>query len=165
MPTGILFVCLGNICRSPIAEGVLLHLARERHQSDRLRIQSAGTGGWHASEAPDPRAQAVARKHGLTLVSRAQQVNPAKHFDPSRGGFDWLIPMDRANRDDLLRLGAPPQRVRLLRSFDPALQGVAESKLDVPDPYSGSDQGFDIVYSMIHSACEGLFQHVFPQSR
>jgi protein-tyrosine phosphatase len=159
MPTGVLFVCLGNICRSPIAEGIFIHLARERNASHLFRVESAGTGGWHVGELPDRRAIAVAAKHGLRLTSRAQQVDPAAHFK----AFDWLIPMDRANRDDLFQLGAPPERVRLLRSFDPALAAAAEHHLDVPDPYYGGDSGFDEVYAMSRAACGGLLDFLFTR--
>jgi protein-tyrosine phosphatase len=158
----VLFVCLGNICRSPLAEGVFIELARERGVLDRLRIDSAGTGAWHVGKRADPRSIAVARKHGIELPSVARQIDPRADFvhpdDPDAPGFDWLIAMDRSNAARMLSLGASRQRVRLLRSFDRSLAGVpADSPdLEVPDPYYGGESGFDDSYSMIRRACEGL---------
>lgn len=136
------------------------HLARERGVSDRLRVASAGTGGWHAGEAPDARARAAAARRGVQLSSRAQQVDPARHFAPLSGGYEWIIPMDRSNRADLLRLGAAPERVRLLRSFDPALAGASDAELDVPDPYGEGEESFDRVFTMIRAGCAGLLDVV-----
>jgi protein-tyrosine phosphatase len=151
-PTGVLFVCLGNICRSPLAEGVFLHLARERDAIDRFRVDSCGTGGWHAGEPPDSRAQAVAKRHGVTLPSRARRLDAPGDFER----FDLIVPMDRANLRDLLDEGAPSERTRLLRSWDPALVGRRERGLDVPDPYYGGADGFDEVFRMVRDACAGM---------
>lgn len=150
----ILFVCLGNICRSPTAEGVFRHLAHERGVEARFRIASAGTGDWHAGELPDPRARACALRHGVELTSRAQVVVPARHFVE----FNRLVALDRSIRARLLRLGAPAERVRLLREFDPSAAGVAPDhpSLDVPDPYTGPEAMFDEVFRMIRRACEGM---------
>ena len=152
--TGVLFICLGNICRSPLAEGVFLHLARERGVADRFRVDSCGMGGWHVGEPPDTRAMAVARKHGVHLPSRARRFDPPGDWER----FHWLVAMDLANQRDLLREGAPKDRVRLLRSFDPALAGRHEQDLEVPDPYYGADGGFDEVFAMVRAACEGLLE-------
>ncbi len=152
--TGILFICLGNICRSPLAKGVFLHLASERGLADRFLVDSAGTGSWHIGEQPDPRARAVAQKNQVQLNHRARVVDPSSDFDR----FDWLIPMDRANLRDLLALGSPPQHTRLLRSFDPALAGRPDHELEVPDPYFGGVQGFDEVFRMIHAACTEMIE-------
>lgn len=158
--TSILFVCLGNICRSPVAEGVFIHLARERGVLDRFRIDSAGTGHWHTGKPADPRSLAVAERHGVYLPSRARQVDPASDFPPTGGteqaGFDLLIGMDRDNCAALRSLGAPANRVGLLRGFDPALAGEPLHRLDVPDPYYGGPEGFEHMYEMIHAACAGL---------
>lgn len=148
----ILFICMGNICRSPLAEGVFLHLARKRGIADRFEVDSAGTGGWHAGEPPDPRATAVAEKHGVVLVSRARRVDPARDF--SR--FEYLIAMDRLNLRELKRLGAPEKQLHLLRRFDPATAGLPDTALEVPDPYYGGPDGFDAVFEMVRAACNGL---------
>ncbi len=159
-PTSVLFVCLGNICRSPLAEGVFLHMLRERGIERRFRVDSCGTGGWHIGGLADPRMRATAKRHGIDLVSRARQVNPAIDFLPGGStpvdGFDLIVAMDRANHRDLLALGAPSDRVRLFRSFDPAMDGRAGRELDVPDPYTGSDDGFEQVFQIVWAGCAGM---------
>lgn len=150
--TGVLFVCLGNICRSPLAEGIFIHRARVRGVLERFDVDSCGTGSWHVGEPADPRSRAVARKHGIELACVGRQFHPGRDVER----FHWLIPMDRSNRRELLQAGADPARVRLLRSFDPGMIGAEERELDVPDPYTGSDVGFDRVFRMLDRACEGL---------
>lgn len=152
--TSVLFVCMGNICRSPMAEGVFLHLAMQRGVADRFEVDSAGTGGWHAGNPPDPRALEVADRNGVKLLSRARQVRAPEDFER----FRWLVVMDLDNRARLLSRGAPQERVRLLRSFDPALSNLAPDhpSLEVPDPYYGGPEGFDRVYAMVLAACAGL---------
>lgn len=157
--TGILFVCLGNICRSPMAEGAFRHLARERGALDRFDVDSAGTGHWHAGEPADPRAQTVARRRGVTLESVARQVDALRDF----ARFDLIVPMDRQNERDLLALGSPRQRTRLLRSFDPATAHARGAALDVPDPYFGGATGFDDVFDMIAAACRGLLDELLTR--
>lgn len=160
----VLFICLGNICRSPLAEGVFIHLARQRGVLERFRVDSAGTGAWHIGKRADPRSIAVAREHGIELPSVARQVDASDDLahpdDPDAPGFDWLIAMDHSNAARLLSLGASRQRVRLLRTFDRTLAGVPEGSpgLEVPDPYYGGESGFDDCYAMIHRACEGLLE-------
>jgi protein-tyrosine phosphatase len=149
---GVLFVCLGNICRSPLAEGLFIHLARERGVLERFRVDSAGTGAWHVGKPADPRSIAVARAHGVHLPSVARQVDPETDFVR----FGLILAMDRSNRTDLLDLGAARERVRLMRSFDPTLVGASEQELDVPDPYYGDGDGFERVYEMLLRATTGL---------
>jgi len=93
----ILFVCLGNICRSPLAEGVFVHLARQAGRGDEFEVDSCGTGSWHVGEHPDPRSQAVARKHGMILNHRARDMQRSDFEN-----FDLIIAMDRQNKSDLL---------------------------------------------------------------
>ncbi len=148
MPTRVLFVCLGNICRSPLAEGIFRHLVDDAGLGDRIEVDSAGTGAWHAGEPPDARARAVAQKNGVALDGqRARKVEVDDFVE-----FDHVIAMDRQNLDDLLLLCPPPERrrVRLLRSHDP--EGVG----DVPDPYFGGRAGFDDVFTMIDRCCRAL---------
>jgi len=159
--TGVLFVCLGNICRSPLAEGLFLHEAGRRGERERFLVDSAGTGHWHVGKPADPRSLAVARKYGIDLPSIARQVDPGTDFDR----FEWIVAMDRDNRMDLLDLGAPERRVHLLRSFDPALSSARERDLDVPDPYFGGDDGFDRVYEMVRSAAGGLLDRLLDADR
>jgi len=149
--TSVLFICLGNICRSPLAEGIFTHLVDQRGLSDQFHIDSCGTGSWHVGKPPDPRSVLVASKYGLDLSHlRARQFDHDR--DPHK--FDWLIPMDRANHDDIVAMGSPAEKVRLMRSFDPTLK----SPSDVPDPYYGGDDGFDKVYEMLMRSCEGMLQ-------
>lgn len=148
----VLFVCLGNICRSPLAEGVMRHLVAERGLEDRVEVDSAGTGAWHVGEAPDPRSVAVAASNGVSLDGQtARKVSPADFRD-----FTRVIAMDDANLRDLRRLEPPgsPAEVRMLRDFDP--QGAG----DVPDPYYGGDDGFDRVYEMVHRSCGALLDEI-----
>ena len=144
------FVCLGNICRSPTAHGVMLHLVGEAGLTGRVSVDSAGTGDWHLGEPPDPRTRAVARRRGIVLEHRAQHFG-SRDF----ARYDLVIAMDRSNRRDLERLApteADRAKIRLLRSYDPAAPEDAE----VPDPYYGGDDGFDEVFDICEAACRGL---------
>lgn len=155
MPTRILFVCMGNICRSPVAEGVFAHLAAQAGRAGEFEIDSAGTGGWHTGEAPDPRSRIVAEKHGVTLDHTARQV---AHSDFNN--FDLLIVMDHDNRYDLLSFFklTPSQRakVKLLREWDPQARG----DLDIPDPYYGGPEGFEQMYDVIERSARGLLDSI-----
>ncbi len=155
-PVRILFVCLGNICRSPLAEGVFRHLAGERGLEGRVTAESAGTGGWHVGQAPDPRSREVAERNGIALEGSARQVAPSDLEE-----FDWIIAMDASNRDALLALAPSAERARLhlLREFDP--EGGPEA--EVPDPYYGGEGGFDRVYEMVYRSCEALLNRVVEE--
>ena len=152
----LLFVCMGNICRSPTAEGVMRRLLREEGLEDEIEIDSAGTGAWHIGKAPDSRATTAARARGLTLTGAARRVT-AIDFE----SFDLLLAMDEENRADLLAL-APDDRarakVKLLREFDP--EAVESGDLDVPDPYYGGDGGFENVLDLVTRACRGLIEDI-----
>ena len=155
----VLFVCMGNICRSPTAEGVMRRLLEDAGLADRVEVESAGTGGWHIGEPPDERATVAARRRGITLAGAAQQVGPA---DFRR--FDLLIAMDRGNLRELLAIAPDEEaaeKVRLLREFDPAASG----DLDVPDPYYGGDRGFETVLDMVEAACRGLLDELRAAGR
>jgi protein-tyrosine phosphatase len=152
----ILFVCMGNICRSPTAEGVMRSLLRAEGLEGAVEVQSAGTGGWHAGSAPDERAVAVARSRDIVVEGEARQVT-AEDFER----FDLLLAMDRENERELLARAPDEQaraKVRLLREFDPA--SVAAGDLDVPDPYYGGPHGFDRVLDQVQAACRGLLDEV-----
>jgi low molecular weight protein-tyrosine phosphatase len=157
--TGVLFVCLGNICRSPLAEGIFLHRARRRGVLDRFDVDSCGTGAWHVGERADSRSLAVAAAHGITLPSIARQLDPAQDFQR----FPWLIAMDRSNVRNLIRSGADPARVRLMRSFDASLSGARGEALEVPDPYDWPGDGFEAVYQMLDAACAGLMDFLLDE--
>ena len=148
-PTRVLFVCLGNICRSPLAEGVFQHLVEEAGVSDEFEIDSAGTGSWHVGEHPDTRATAVAEAHGVTLASRARQVT-CKDLDQ----FDYVIAMDRENVRNLERMAessGTDVEIHLLREFDPERHGD-----EVPDPYYGGTSGFEEVFQIVSRSCQAL---------
>jgi protein-tyrosine phosphatase len=147
----VLFVCLGNICRSPLAEGVFRHLVEEEGLEGSFDIDSAGTGAWHAGEPPDGRAAAVAQRHGISLDSRARQVE-AEDFQR----FHHILAMDRSNLRDLRAmadLSGADVDLRLLREYDTVEEGD-----EVPDPYYGGDGGFDHVYGMVRRSCEALLE-------
>jgi protein-tyrosine phosphatase len=147
---------MGNICRSPTAEGVMRHLLREQGLEDEIEIDSAGTGGWHAGDPPDSRATEAARRRGIALDGAARQVRPSDFEE-----YDLLLAADRENLADL-RAVAPDEaamaKVRLLREFDPDSRGAPD--LDVPDPYYGGPDGFEDVLDLVEAACRGLIEEV-----
>ena len=152
-PIRVLFVCLGNICRSPLAEGVFRSLARARGLESRYLVDSAGTGAWHASESPDQRSVEVARCNGVDLAGRARQIETTDFED-----FDYVIAMDRQNLLELRTLARSQQgeaHLHLLRAFDPE-PGDGQ----VPDPYYGGPDGFERMYVMVNRACEALLDHL-----
>ena len=145
-PIAILFVCLGNICRSPTAEAVFRARARKRGLAGRIRIDSAGTGDWHIGQAPDQRAQTAAIKHGYRLSDlRARQVS-AKDF----ARFDYILAMDNANLADLRALNPGDGRAKVMRFLDIMEQEPEE----VPDPYHGEADNFDRVLDLIEQGCD-----------
>ena len=156
----LLFVCLGNICRSPTAEGVMRRLVETHGFADRVAIDSAGTGAWHVGEPPDPRAVSAARAHGVALAGEGRQVG-AGDFS----AWDLLLAMDRANAREL-RAIAPDEvaraKVRLLREFDP--DAVTAGELDVPDPYLG-EGGFPQVFAIVDAGCRGLLAELRSSGR
>jgi protein-tyrosine phosphatase len=144
----ILFVCLGNICRSPTAEGVMRRLVREEGLEHRIEIDSAGTGGWHVGAPPDARATETARRRGTTLEGAARRFEPA---DFQR--FDLILAMDAENRRDLEALAPDPEARAKIRMFRPG-------DLDVPDPYYGGDHGFDEVLDLVEEAARNLLDEL-----
>ncbi len=150
--TRIVFVCLGNIVRSPLAENMFRHLAEETGASREYQLDSAGTGAYHVGEAPDSRMRRVAAQRGLKYSGRARQFKRAD-FDR----FDLIIAMDRSNRSNLQRLArteAEREKIRLMREFDPS----SSPQADVPDPYYGGMRGFEDVYDIVARACQGLLE-------
>ena len=146
----VLFVCLGNICRSPLAEGILRRAAKARNIP--LEVDSAGTGGYHIGALPDERARAEGFSRGCEMTMRARQVAPEDFVK-----FDYVIAMDAMNRRDLLRMAGPhTAKVRLMRSFDPDAPEGAE----VPDPYYDDPARFQEVGDMIERAIDGLLTEI-----
>ncbi|MDB5102601.1 MAG: protein-tyrosine-phosphatase [Fibrobacteres bacterium] len=147
----ILFVCLGNICRSPLAEGIFLHQVKARGLEGRYTADSAGTGDWHVGNPPDTRSINVARKRGVALPSLGRQVRKSDFEE-----FDLILAMDGNNRRDLLELSPAKYRdkVKLMRDFDAA----GDRGADVPDPYYGGPFEFDNVYEMLDRCCSRLLE-------
>ncbi len=154
----VLFVCLGNICRSPLAEGVFRHILDERGLSDRFRVDSAGTGSWHVGESPDHRATRSAATHGVTLTGHARQIQPEDFHR-----FDHIVAMDQSNLSHLQRYleGVGGEvALSLLREVDP--QGGPEA--EVPDPYYGGPNGFEEVYDMVDRSCREFLDHILEEN-
>ena len=145
----VCFVCLGNICRSPQAEGLFRHHVERAGLRDAFIIDSAGTSAAHRGERADPRTLAASASRGVALPGTSRPF-VAEDFER----FDWIIVMDRTNRRDVLNLARSPAdsaRVRLLREFDPV-----PDELDVPDPYYGGALGFQSVFDICDRSCAAL---------
>ena len=154
----LLFVCLGNICRSPAAEGVFLHLLNERGLNDRFLVDSAGTGGWHVGNPADRRMQAAASRRGIQLPSRARQIS----LD-DLSTFDLVLTMDD---DNLMAVQALAKEAgsRATASIKPMLSYARNfSETEVPDPYYGGDTGFEHVLDLLEDACSNLLDELSRQ--
>ncbi len=153
MPCKLLFVCLGNICRSPSAENIMNHLIEQAGLSDRIVCDSAGTGGYHIGSPPDRRMAAAADLRGIKLKGQARQFHKSDFED-----FDLILAMDGENYRDILSLdpkGKYRDKVRLMCDF-----ASHHREREVPDPYYGGSEGFNKVIDLLLDACEGLLQHV-----
>jgi len=150
-PRSILFVCLGNICRSPLAEGVFRHAVTARGLQP-MTITSAGLGGWHAGEPPDPRAIRIAAQSGIDIsAQRAHQIEPSDF-----GRFDLILGMDRSNVENLGRLRPASATADIALFLEHALGHVE----DVPDPYYGGDAGFRDALALIETAAGALIEKI-----
>jgi protein-tyrosine phosphatase len=148
------FVCLGNICRSPTAEGIMRTLVRQEGLDGHIEVESAGTGTWHLGELADSRARQTAKARGVTLDRRAQQFT-RESFDR----FDYVLVMDEDIQRTIRKLSSSAddqQKVHVLRAFDPASPKGAR----VPDPYYGGPDGFEEVFDICDAACRGLLSHL-----
>ncbi len=157
-PTRVLFVCLGNICRSPAAEGVFLHQLAEAGQDACFEVDSAGTGSWHVGQPADRRMRAAAERRGIHLPSRARQLSLADLQD-----FDHILTMDAENLAAVRALGRrnPPRA-----AIKPLLQYCRRfPQEEVPDPYYGGEAGFDHVLDLLEDACEGLLADLLAERR
>ena len=145
-------VCLGNICRSPLAEGIMRHLIEEQGLSDQFEVESAGTGSWHVGEQPHRGSIQIADQHGIDIRGqRSQQLTAAdiQHYD-------WLVAMDTSNRNGIRHLDrndAKGERIVLLLDY-----AEGDGPRDVPDPYY--EGGFDGVYDLVYRGCQGLLKHI-----
>jgi protein-tyrosine phosphatase len=157
----LLFVCMGNICRSPTAEAVMRGVLRREGLEDAVEVDSAGIGSWHLGEPPDARSAAAARTRGIVMEGAARQVT-LDDFDR----FDLLLAADEQNLAALRAMAPDAEalaKVKLLREFDPA--AVAAGDLEVPDPYYGGPDGFEHVIDLVESASEGLLGALRAEGR
>jgi protein-tyrosine phosphatase len=156
----IVFVCLGNICRSPMAEIVMRSLVAEAGLADRISVASAGTGDWHVGERADPRTVEILAARGYDGSSHRARQFEADWFDR----YDLIVALDARNLADLQRMAPFDRRddVRLLRSHDPTVS-TEGGDLDVPDPYYGGPDGFGDALTLVERACRGLLDDVFAR--
>lgn len=156
----VLFVCLGNICRSPMAEGILKELVQKQGLSELIHVDSAGTSGFHAGEQPDNRMKDIAAQHGILLSHQAKKL-VYEDFDR----FDYILSMDSANLDIILAMQKRSEftrsKILMMRSFDPEV----EDDMDVPDPYYGGMNGFENVYQMLYRSNEKLLEFLRQRHR
>ncbi|CUI16428.1 low molecular weight protein-tyrosine-phosphatase [Candidatus Protochlamydia naegleriophila] len=147
----VMFVCMGNICRSPAAEGILKHLAQNESLS--LHVESCGVGDWHVGQAPDRRIQEASKARGIVLTSRAQQFQK-DFFDH----FDYILVADKEVLKFLYQYARTPEykaKIALMTEFSSLYKGQ-----DVPDPYYQPGGAFELVLDMLEESCEGLLNHI-----
>ena len=154
----ILFVCLGNICRSPAAQAVMQRMVDERGLTDRFFIDSAGIGGWHIGDLPDKRMRVHARPRGYELTHRARKVQTVDFED-----FDLIVGMDAANVDDLCHLAATPDQERKVVMMGDYIRQYPNYDY-VPDPYYEGSEGFELVLDLLEDACDHLLNRIIEQN-
>ena len=152
----VLFVCMGNICRSPTAHGVFEALVEQNKLGDRISVDSAGTHAYHVGETPDERSQAVALTHGYDLSTQQSRLIKKEDFE----AFDYILAMDKANLYSLSKVSPLQDRVYSLMDFAPE-----RDESEVPDPYYGGDHGFENVLTMIEVASQGLLNHILNEQQ
>lgn len=152
-PYRVLFVCLGNICRSPAAEGVMRALVEAEGLADRITVRSAGTAGWHTGKLPDQRMRNAAQNRGYDLSSRARQVD-----EDALQENDLVLVMDKQNLRDVSSVdhtGQFSEKIRLFCDFC-----SEHEEAEVPDPYYGGEQGFELVLDLLEDGCRGVLAHI-----
>lgn len=154
----VLFVCMGNICRSPTAEAVFSNLLKEEGYSQYVHVDSAGTHAYHIGEQPDDRSQSTALKKGIDMSNQRSRVVTSSDFEY----FDYILAMDRDNYSNLQKIAANNylEKIHLFLNFS---KEWAEK--DVPDPYYGGTHGFDRVFDMVESASRGLLEHLLKTNK
>lgn len=153
----VLFVCLGNICRSPLAEGIMKHKIKRAGLEDKIAVASAGTSGWHIGEAADPRSADIALQHGIVLDSYGRKAVAGDFMD-----YDYILAMDQDNYASLKQLASRGAKAALylMRHYDDIGTGQ-----DVPDPYYGGEDGFQNVYELLDRSCENLLQEIMGKHK
>ncbi len=148
----VLFICMGNICRSPTAEGVFRHTVNEAGLNEKIHIDSAGTHAYHVGQEPDKRAQAAALQRGIDLSNQRARKVEEQDFEQ----FDYIIAMDHSNHSDLIHIAK--DKAKNLHMFLNFADKFSEE--EVPDPYYGGEQGFKHVLDLVEDASNGLLQHI-----
>ncbi len=159
MTKNILFVCLGNICRSPAAEGIFRHLVEAQHLTDHFQIDSAGTYGGHRGELPDARMRHAAAARGYKLTHRSRQIR-TDDFDK----FDRIVVMDDSNYERVHRLAPSPQAVQKIFRMSDFCRRHPHAD-HIPDPYYEGSEGFEKVLDLLEDACEGLLEELKKEER
>ncbi|MBQ6080093.1 MAG: low molecular weight phosphotyrosine protein phosphatase [Muribaculaceae bacterium] len=154
----ILFICLGNICRSPAAQAVMQAMVDERGLTDRFDIDSAGIGGWHVGDLPDKRMRVHARPRGYELTHRARRVSPADFED-----FDLIVGMDAGNIDDLRYMAATPEQQDKVVMMGDYIRRYPHYD-HVPDPYYEGSEGFELVLDLLEDSCDNLLNQIIEQN-
>lgn len=155
----VLFVCLGNICRSPAAQAVMQAMVDERGLTDRFFIDSAGIGGWHIGDLPDKRMRVHARPRGYELNHRARKVNSVDFED-----FDLIVGMDAANVDDLRSLAATIEQEKKVVMMGDYIRQYPHYDY-VPDPYYEGSEGFELVLDLLEDSCDNLLNRIIEQNK
>lgn len=150
----VLFVCLGNICRSPSAEAVFNGVIKKEGVADQFEVDSAGTSGWHAGEPADQRMQSHAIKRGYNLTSISRKFNPHSDFDH----FDMIIGMDDSNIENLKRMARNPEDLNKL--FKMTDFSTSFDYDEIPDPYYGGSEGFELVLDLLEDSCEEMLHKI-----
>lgn len=145
----VLFVCLGNICRSPTAHAVLEHLVQEQGLQDKVQVDSCGTGAWHIGHAPDERSTAAAAKRGYDLTP----LRARRFTEQDFAEFDYILTMDTRNMADVMKI-APSDFSGKIQLFLDYAEGL--NVIEVPDPYHGGKDGFELVLDLVEAGCKGL---------
>ena len=154
----VLFICLGNICRSPAAQAVLQRMVDERGLTDRFLIDSAGIGGWHIGDLPDKRMRVHARPRGYELTHRARRVQSVDFED-----FDLIVGMDAANVDDLRHMAATPEQLDKVVMMGDYIRRFPHYD-HVPDPYYEGSEGFELVLDLLEDSCDNLLNQIIKQN-
>ena len=154
----VLFICLGNICRSPAAQAVMQRMVDERGLTDRFIIDSAGIGGWHIGDLPDKRMRVHARPRGYELTHRARKVRSADFED-----FDLIVGMDAANVDDLCSMAATIEQQDKVVMMGDYIRQYPNYDY-VPDPYYEGSEGFELVLDLLEDACDNLLNRIIEQN-